>query len=177
MKKFSNYISEKLIINQQVDEKLLINKNFENIDKYKGVEPNEKGICLEVAIPYTEKYDTLAIRLKKYRYIKSDNTVNTGNIESTYYSDESFFKKNKDGVYCFVKSYRQYCWILLFGDDAKWFLNILLNDPEQKIDFSHICKDLLKHKNVYEFECKTYVDNKEIFYKKGDIYDMLYKIK
>ena len=47
MKTLSNYISEKLIINQQVNEKLVINKDYKFNDKYFIYKVDEKdGLCV-----------------------------------------------------------------------------------------------------------------------------------
>lgn len=116
-------------LSKYIFEKLLINKNYKSIGT---VKPNNQGCCLELHLDTGEKTD-LSISLKEYLF--EDNTLHFPGYSSRGY------KENNNGY--FTRRYVmnissslsiEYIHVLLFGNDAKNFLNELLDDPEMDID-------------------------------------------
>lgn len=160
MKTLINYIQEKLIVN----------KNFKNIDKYKGVEPKANGTCLSLYIPTNESYEkSIDIEITNY-YLSGTGVDNHNkNIPCIY--------KNK-GYYCDLTYNDKIVTLLLFNEDAIHFLSILLSDPSQWIT-SDTLPDI---ENILNVEClpSQVVINKDrlsYFYDKKQIKDMINKIK
>ena len=108
MKTLSNYIEEKLIIN----------KNYENY----VVKPNKTGTCLTLCIStISNERNMIEMSSQEYEYRQNKDVVD-GNGGYTY-------AKNNEGYYYFYVN--NWLLLLLFGSDAKDFLNTLLNNPEK----------------------------------------------
>ena len=130
MKSLSNYIEEKLIINQQVDEKLLINKKFKNIDDYRHIEPKNKGKCLLLFFSKktNDQSHRITLSTETYEYDSNFEDVNI------FGYDDFPFIKNKKEYYWRNSSSSGWINLLLFDDDAKLFLNTLLNNNTLEFD-------------------------------------------
>lgn len=154
MKTLSNYIFEKLVIN----------KNFKNIT-YKAVKPSEYGVCLYIVFPLkSTNTESVVFRITNYKYDEETDVVTVGQFTEIY--------KQNDGFY--ILSGNTYFFIFLFNDDAKDFLNNILNDPEQKIHISDFLNDIPQNVKSKGLQC---IHDEGGFYTDRDINDMLKEIE
>ena len=120
MKNLNDYILEKLY-NQQINEKLVINKNYNPIN-FVGSEPSDSGICIKLrfnSTRFTNK-ESEDIRVYRETYKKEGTNLIKGRMSEYRKNKYGFFYENIDS-----DSYS----LLLFNDDAKLFLNMLLKHP------------------------------------------------
>ena len=148
-------------LNTYISEKLVINKNYK-LDEYQCIKPNKEGICLEIVIPTTNgNFSRIALYERLY-HKKIDRIISCG----------SEYVKNTKGYYYSWHSeqyHGKWIWFLLFGDDAKLFLNTLLNDVKQKMDITEfIGSSRFAKKGA--FECKNDYND---FYTKEDIKELI----
>ena len=144
MKTIRQYIEEKLY-HQQVDEKLIINKDFKDYN-YSAVQPNKSGKCLLLRCAVSASADQKTrvdcsvekYTLKEFGWPSVDCTkCDSDNKIYTYY-------KNKNGYYVFGRTYNGHpIWeyVLLFGDDAIRFLEQLMNDLKSPINVKQFIGD------------------------------------
>lgn len=167
MKTLYNHINEKLY-HQEVDEKLVINKNLEN-GKYKCIKPN-KTVCLEIKMPYCSKQENcINVSLEHYAYF--DNKLYIVDDDDSYK-----YEVNNEGYYYYVND--NFCWVVLFNDDALLFLNTLLDNLEQKINLYDICGSLLIDNDKYEYYCSKYeLSLDPHFYEEKEIKNMIKELK
>lgn len=145
-------------LNQHIQEKLIINKNFKNDNnfKYKQIKPNKKGKCLRLSVPKTkEKNQIEFINVFDYEYDYIGDIV---------YCEPFEFKQNVEGYYTEIEKIgsNSIC-VLLFNEDAITFLNQLLINPEAKVDIEEICASSMERTDEYKFVCKA--DNEDFFIK------------
>lgn len=177
MKSLNKYILEKLY-HQQVNEKLIINKNFEN-SHYERCMPDNNGYCLLLYFSTSEndRSHRIEAHIKKYYYVPHKDIVRL-------YDDNDSYIKNKNGYYWTSDAESPTAvWIsiLLFKNDAKYFLNTLLKDIHMKfnkIDFEEIF-DSVNVKFNWPYQVKHYsaaTENEE-YYNESEIKDMIIRLK
>ena len=156
MKKFSNYIREKLIINKS--------------DNYFADMPDNSGNCLCIIIPTKSHPEAKRIALYCYEYYKQDNNVFVG--KSGY---KNKYQLSDNGYYYndTLNDNKYWVRVILFNDDALLFLNTLLKDITQEMDITEFVVSLEKAKTG-AYEC---IDDYGKHYSKDDIQDMIDLIK
>lgn len=126
-------------LSKHINEKLIINKNYKQ-DIYQCIQPNNHGVCLELGIHRTGIENT---EITYQSYVKNEDSVTVRDNEKYYL--------NNEGYYCDVYN-DNWVYVLLFGEDAETFLNILLNDPHQEMNIECFAKSYIKNDN-YNRQC------------------------
>ena len=152
-------------LNTYILEKLIINKNFKG--DFMCVQPKNEGTCLELVVPYSLTQERIALYIREYKYDSSKNNV--------FIDEDIKYEQNDEGYYTNIDDDPLWWkWVLLFDEDAKLFLNILLEDYRQKMDISNICKSSLKERKSYKFPC---MNDAKKYYSKYELKHMLESIK
>ena len=155
MKTLTKHIEEKLY-HQQVDEKLIINKDF---DSYNVCTPNKNGgyfLQLYINTKINTNNCKIYIEVKEYTFkgnrFRDDNSC--------------LYKRNKKGYYYSDTMLSGYWMFLaLIGSDAIEFLNILSNDVRHKFNlFEYFDKS--QQKLLYDEPRQVYING--IFYVTDD---------
>ena len=130
MKKLTQYIFERLIIN----------KNYIDPNNFKCVQPDDKGRCISIMFKHsddeTSQYYVGKIAVE--RYTKDNEYV----YIRDYGGGKLFFEKNDNGYYedsyTTKNSVFDGIWkhILLFGNDAELLLNDLLKNSNKVLSIS-----------------------------------------
>ena len=151
-------------LTQHIEERLIINKDFKPYHEYSREKPNDSGTCLGIAIPTISNNDE-RIALYEFDYHKDGDMISVGEIN---------FELGDDGFY-FMQDTNKPDWVyvLLFGKDAKKFLNKLLKNERKKIDVSEFV-DSIDIAKTGKFVCK---DDWKSFYDEDRINDIKYNIK
>ena len=152
-------------LTQHLTEKLIVNKDYKPYHEYSREKPNDSGICLGIGIP-TIYNNAERIALYEFDYHKDGNMISIGKIK---------FELSDDGFYFAIQDMNKPHWIcvLLFGKDAKKFLNKLLKNERRKIDISEFVNSIDIAKKE-KFVCK---DNWNSFYDEDHINTIKYNIK
>ena len=127
MKTLSNYISEKLIIN----------KNFVS-SYYNSIQPKSEGRCLKLSISTAKNTGTHRIEITTCEYQFDGQKIDFPLRDSYGFekNNEGYFWRLKKGVINDV-----WADLLLFDEDAKKFLEILLNNQNTNINLSCLFDD------------------------------------
>ena len=164
-------------LNQHIQEKLIINKNFKNTT-YCCVEPHsmsDNDFCLCIVFDIFDKdRDYVSLYPIKYRYYDGDDGVF---IQSCAGSENyDFYNKHENGYYYYYEG-KFWLDVILFADDALTLLEKVLKNRRQKIDVKEFAGDLLKTDNTMFF-CKFDNDESPVkFYSERQIQNMIKKIK
>ena len=151
-------------LEQYLNEKLIINKNYKPYHEYSCEKPNDSGTCLGIAIPTISNNDE-RIALYEFDYHKDGDIISVGEIN---------FELGDNGFYFMQDTTKpNWVYVLLFCKDAKKFLNKLLKNERKKIDVSEFVDSIYIAKNG-EFVCK---DDWKSFYDEDRINDIKYNIK
>ena len=169
MKSLNKYILEKLIINQQVDEKLLINKNLK---KYNYDMPNKEGLCLAVAYPDIKllscNIPRIALSTFEYKY--------NGDKVLLPFVSYIFDRTTEEGV--FYYNDKTWLYLLFFNDTAKQILDDAIDNNDMKFDFNDYAPSLNKEFNIKEiYRIGTYNNDVRIPYDKKHLQQMKNSIK
>jgi hypothetical protein len=166
MKTLTQHIYENLFTKHEINEKLIINKDFKSYHEYSCEKPNDSGTCLGISIPTIYNTNDERIALYEFNYYKDGDMISVGNIN---------FELGDDGFYFKTQDTNKPDWIciLLFGKDAKKFLNKLLKNNRRKIDISEFV-DSIDIAKKEKFVCK---DNWKSLYDEDRINDIKYNIK
>ena len=160
MKKFSNYISEKLIIN----------KNFAEDDRYVCSKPKGHGICLMIIVPIKN------VSIGRIAILTAAYSLWGGAPQTRVQINDVFIPKNiktDEGYY--VKRFPDWAVLLLFEDDAQTFLKNLLKDPTQEIEKSDL-PNIEKFLDV-RLEWNLQVKKENKVFNKEEIQEMIDEIK
>lgn len=152
-------------LSQHLNERLIINKDFKSYHEYSCEKPNDSGTCLCISIPTISNNNDERIALYEFNYHKDGDMISAGKIN---------FELGDDGFY-FMQDTTKSNWVyvLLFGKDAKKFLNKLLKNERRKIDISEFVNSIDIAKKE-KFVCK---DDWKSFYDEDRINDIKYDIK
>ena len=152
-------------LTQHIEERLIINKDYKPYHEYSREKPNDSGTCLGISIPTISNNNDERIALYEFDYHKDGDMISVGEIN---------FELGDDGFY-FTQDTTKHNWVyvLLFGKDAKKFLNKLLKNERKKIDVSEFV-DSIDIAKKEKFVCK---DDWKSFYDEDQINDIKYNIK
>ena len=175
MKSLQQHIEEKLYLNkvqrkqyhQQVNEKLVINKDYVGELEYIACKPKNTGVCLMICMPKKENKYGERIDIGPLYYELSGTVVNIS---------DSKYIKTKEGYYCNDHN-MHWGTLLLFNEDAISFLKFLSEDPKRyinQLDLPNI-EDFLDVKFKWPQHVKHM--NGEEFYDKNQIQNMINRIK
>ena len=166
MKTLTQHIYENLFTKHEINEKLIINKDFKSYHEYSCEKPNDSGTCLCISIPTTSNNNDERIALYEFNYHKDGDMISAGKINFELGDDGFYFMQD-------TTNYPNWVYVLLFGEDAKKFLNKLLKNERRKIDISEFVNSIDIAKKE-KFVCK---DDWKSFYDEDRINDIKYDIK
>lgn len=156
-------------LSKHILEKLVINKNFENV-KYNHVGPTiGEGICLNI-IFYPNNDEYISLNLTPY---ECKGRMSGGAWISDYPSSDMSYYIRYDNGYFYNKKWINRTHVALFNDDALTFLEELLQNPTQKMSTSEFSNEIKITKNNTMFLCKS---DDNTFYSENQIKDMISKI-
>lgn len=124
MRTLKQHIYENNFYKSEINEKLVINKNFKN-DDYDL--PNESGICLSIGYPNPDD-NTLIKRTD----LKCEEYYNDGKNILTKGTNMNI---SEEGIYyiCFNTLWLN---IFFFNDTARKIMQNIINDPEMEFNFN-----------------------------------------
>ena len=172
MKTLSDYIEEKLIINQQVDEKLLINKNFKSFIEWNGVTDACILIFTKKDLFYIDLITIEKFNKKENKYeIFGKSFLDNGCL----YKDDFIIIDSGYALYAIADYYNDdeyFCKLILHPNLRKEYINLIKNLKHNKIyNIYNIIKILdININNITFFE-----NNKE--FKMQREYDEINRLK
>lgn len=157
-------------LQQHISEKLVINKDFKKANLFKSEPLHDKGYCIYLALPInSNNYDIISIPDKPCGY----ETIFSNGKSSIYYNDSYEIKKNDYGFYFLDVQSEEWCWLILFEEEAISFLENLIQNIRQKIDITD-CKDDNINIKTGRYICAHIGD---FFYDKETIIYMINELK